>query len=281
MRVVAAPLALPLLAGALLARPPSPCGDDGADAGMRPSLCGPVLDGDPQDPPRFAARTRRPAGATFRASASPELRLSAGFGRRHDRLRFHQPAQAQGQGQGGPAGEAARPTGRAAARRPPHQSMTRLPKPGTTTRTDPPAATPKQLQPAALRSRRASALQNRPGAPPLGPDWSRATIATTPPSRRAAAGGRRRSIRSASSVGAFNLRPAIEMTGGYDTNPAAQHRAAGRRSCTRLRARTAGAIRLAAPRGHREPARQLHRPTTPDARSTGRASTPRSPAAST
>ena len=58
-------------------------------------------------------------------------------------------------------------------------------------------------------------------------------------------------------AGAFLVLPAVEVTGGYDTNPA---RVAERRgSVVRDRvAGTARALRLAAPRGHRGLARQLY-----------------------
>ena len=59
-------------------------------------------------------------------------------------------------------------------------------------------------------------------------------------------------------VGAFTLFPAIELIGGYDTNPARKRRRQ-RRLALHRRAGTAGAVELVAARTQGRPARQLYR----------------------
>ena len=91
-------LAMPLLAGALVAAPiiagetarTQPV--DSPDLLMRP-----MLDGNPTDPPRFRRRRGAVPPDSSRFGEMQELRLSAGRGRRPDRLRFRPCAQAQGQ----------------------------------------------------------------------------------------------------------------------------------------------------------------------------------------
>ena len=59
-------------------------------------------------------------------------------------------------------------------------------------------------------------------------------------------------------AGAFALFPAVELIGGYNTNPGRARPAAGRRALYR-RAGIAGAVELVAARTQGRPARQLHR----------------------
>ena len=59
-------------------------------------------------------------------------------------------------------------------------------------------------------------------------------------------------------AGSFRLRPAIEISGGYDTNPAQNHHRRRRLELRHRGAGAAGQLELVAPRAHRQSARQLH-----------------------
>ncbi len=76
---------------------------------------------------------------------------------------------------------------------------------------------PRQLQAATAPIPARTYIQNRPGAPPTGPDAVTVTIATTPPSLRPPPEEKPFDPLGIQ-VGAFNFRPAVEYTRGYDNN---------------------------------------------------------------
>jgi hypothetical protein len=87
---------------------------------------------------------------------------------------------------------------------------------GTTPATAP---SPKLLQPAVAPLLNQLRNQSRPGAPPAAPDAETVTVATTPPFWRPLPDLKPFDPLGVQ-VGAFNFRPAIEYSRGYDTNPA-------------------------------------------------------------
>jgi hypothetical protein len=208
------PFAILLRACALVASLITAGGDAGAQGmgGPDPLLMRPVLDGDPRDPPRFRAPKRGgQQGDVSRFTQVPSYSYRPAVGAGTSGFDSTNAAKRKAKGKAGqPPKPATDPGAQPAADTAPAA-------PGTTTKTDPPPPTPKQLQPASAPLAPRIRLQNRPGAPPLGPDLVTATIATTPPSRRPPAEEKPFDPLGIQ-VGAFNLRPAFEYTRGWDSN---------------------------------------------------------------
>jgi hypothetical protein len=208
------PFAILLRACALVASLITAGGDAGAQGvgGPDPLLMRPVLDGDPRDPPRFRAPKRDgQQGDVSRFTQVPSYSYRPAVGAGTSGFDSTNAAKRKAKGKAGqPPKPATDPGAQPAADTAPAA-------PGTTTKTDPPPPTPKQLQPASAPLAPRIRLQNRPGAPPLGPDLLTATIATTPPSRRPPAEEKPFDPLGIQ-VGAFNLRPAFEYTRGWDSN---------------------------------------------------------------
>ena len=192
-------------------------GAQGAGSAADPLLMRPVLDGDPQDPPRFRPPKRGgQQGDVSRFSQVPSYSYRPAAGAGTSGFDSTNAAKRKAKGKAGqPAKPATDPGAQPGADAAPKSDAAA--KPGTTTRTDPPAPTPKQLQPASAPLAPRIRLQNRPGAPPLGPDLVTATIATTPPSRRPPPEEKPFDPLGIQ-VGAFNLRPAFEYNRGWDSN---------------------------------------------------------------
>jgi len=225
--------AIPLLAGALaaslmLAGPsaraqPANTGTNAAaaDDGGSTSFLSPQLNGIPQrfrstrsgadnGPSRFGQLPR---------SDDPALGVGiTGFDSSNARKRRTKPGQAGQRAQGGAQGaQGAKPAGAGDVAAQP---------PGTTTPAADPAAnvatpgpTPKQLQPPGAPLTPRLRLQNRPGAPPPDTDAVPTTIATQVPSRRPFPEDKPFDPLGVQ-AGAFNFRPAMEYSRGWDGNAA-------------------------------------------------------------
>jgi hypothetical protein len=213
------PFALLLGACALAASLTAAGGDAGAQ-GMGspdPLLMRPVLDGGPRDSPRFRPPKRGgQQGDVSRFSQVPSYSYRPAVGAGTSGFDSTNAAKRKAKGKAGqpakPAtGPGAQPAADTAAK------SDAAAKSGTPTRIDPPPPTPKQLQPASAPLAPRIRLQNRPGAPPLGPDLVTATIATTPPSRRPPPEEKPFDPLGIQ-VGAFYLRPSFEYSRGYDNN---------------------------------------------------------------
>ena len=221
------PLAIPLLAGALLAAAAVAVQEATAQTSGDPagSLMSPVLDGNPQNPPRF----RQSGGVTQRDTSrfgevqSFDYRPASGAGTTgFDSTNLRKRKDKDKDKAKGKARAPAKPAGAATAAGSPPQGIAAARadgslQPDATAPTDPPALTPKQLQPAAAPLNPRLRLQNRPGAPPLDPNGFIATIATTPPNRRPPLEDRPFDPLGIQ-VGAFNFRGALEYSHGYDNN---------------------------------------------------------------
>ena len=212
--------ALLLQACALVASLTMAGGDAGAQgAGSAdPLLMRPVLDGDPQDPPRFRPPKRGgQQGDVSRFSQVPSYSYRPAVGAGTSGFDSTNAAKRKAKGKAGqPAKPATDPGAQPGADAAPKKRR------GCEARHDdenrPTSGNaPSSCSRRASRSRRASAFQNRPGAPPLGPDLVTATIATTPPSRRPPLEEKPFDPLGIQ-VGAFNLRPAFEYTRGWDSN---------------------------------------------------------------
>src|SRR5262249_44970609 len=81
-----------------------------------------------------------------------------------------------------------------------------------------PPPSPKRLQPAAAPLPPPPRPRRRAGAPPAAPDGDIATIATTPPFRRPPPEDKPFDPLGVQ-VGAFNIRPVVDYTRGFDNNP--------------------------------------------------------------
>ena len=149
---------------------------------------------DPRAPGRFRPVNSGGGACGRPARPDPGLRQSAGIGRRVDRLRLHQYAEAQG-------------ARRRAAK--PGVSLPPPPQPGVVP--DPPVTT-VPIRPAPQPGRRGAAVFASP-AQTLVP-----AIAT--PSRRKRVIEEDPFAPTGIRAGAFMFYPALELTGGYDTNPA-------------------------------------------------------------
>jgi hypothetical protein len=186
-------------------------------------LLSPALEGDPRRPQRF-----RTTGTDDDGDASSFRRLR--------RFRYQPGASAGSTGfdsTNGGLRKSKAATKSNSTRNPakkPAAKSTPPVRPGTEARAEPaqaagpsPAAdlsrSPKLLQPAVTPL--LSELKNnaRPGAPPPTPDAATVTVATVPPLWRPLQDPRPYDPLGVQ-VGAFNFRPAIEYSRGYDTNPA-------------------------------------------------------------
>ena len=186
----------------------------GAIGGADAALMRPVLDGDPQNPPRFrSARTAldtAPArfGQLPNFSYQPALGAgTTGFDSTNAKKRRAKPSQIlSGQAK---STQPAAPGGAA--------------DPGTTPPADAQLAikrsSPKQLQPAGAPLPGRIYNPTRPGAPPAALDAAVVTIATTPPSLRPPPEEKPFDPLGVQ-LGAFIFRPAMEYTRGFDNNPA-------------------------------------------------------------
>jgi hypothetical protein len=178
------------------------------------SLMRPVLDGNPQNPPRFRSPRKGMDNAPSRFGQLPnfdyEPALGAGTsGFDSTNARKRQPKSNQGKSsQGAPPGAAGN-----SGSQPPDATT-----PGTdATQINPAGPTPKQLQPVAGLLAGRLRIQNRPGAPPAGIDGVPATIATTVPSLRPLPEEKPFDPLGVQ-VGAFNFRPAMDYVRGWDSN---------------------------------------------------------------
>jgi hypothetical protein len=221
------PLAIPLLTGALLAAAVVAAQDTKAQTSADPTgvLMSPVLDGNPQTPPRFRQSggvtqrdtsrfgeaqnfDYRPAlGAGTTGFDSTNVPKRKGKDKDKDKGKARQPAKPGGATTGAGSQQPGLPAPKADG----------TAKADTTAQTNPLALTPRQLQPAVAPLNPRLRLQNRPGAPGLDPGAVIATIATTPPSRRPPLEDKPFDPLGIQ-VGAFNVRPALEYSRGYDNN---------------------------------------------------------------
>ena len=186
----------------------------GAIGGTDPFLMRPVLDGDPQNPPRFRSARKGSDTAPSRFGQLPNFDYQPAFGAgttgfdstnaRKRRAKPGQTKSVQPTGAAGPASQAAPATSAGAA---PVGSSTSRPVP------------PKQLQPAGARISPRVYIPSRPGAPPASADVVIATVATTPPSRRLFPEEKPFDPLGVQ-LGAFLFRPAMEYNRGWDSNPA-------------------------------------------------------------
>jgi hypothetical protein len=190
--------------------------DDGGANGTS-LLMRPVLDGNPQNPPRFRSPRQGMDNAPTRFGQLPNFdyqpALGAGTTGFDSTSARKRPAKSsQGRSSQGRSSLAARPGGNSGSQ--PQDGAT----PGADgAPTDPAAPTPKQLQPAAGVLPGRLRIQNRPGAPPTGVDGEPATIATTVPSRRPLPEEKPFDPLGIQ-VGAFNFRPAMDYVRAWDSN---------------------------------------------------------------
>lgn len=175
----------------------------GANSQLESELMRPVLDGDPQNPPRFRNSRRTMDNAPTRFGQRPNFSYqpalgagTTGFDSRGTRKVKPRPAAVGAQ----PQGNAGAPADVAAT-------------PGAV------PFTPKQLQPPTGTVPPRYRLQNRPGAPPTDIDAAAWTLATIPPSRRPLIEDKPFDPLGIQ-VGAFNFRPAFEYSRGFSNNPA-------------------------------------------------------------
>jgi hypothetical protein len=188
--------------------------DTADDNGGTASLMRPVLDGNPQNPPRFRSPRKGMDNAPSRFGQLPnfdyEPALGAGTsGFDSTNARKRQPKSNQGKsGQGAPPGAAGNSGSQPADATTPGTDATQI---------NPAGPTPKQLQPVAGLLAGRLRIQNRPGAPPVGIDGVPATIATTVPSLRPLPEEKPFDPLGVQ-VGAFNFRPAMDYVRGWDSN---------------------------------------------------------------
>jgi hypothetical protein len=188
--------------------------DTADDNGGTASLMRPVLDGNPQNPPRFRSPRKGMDNAPSRFGQLPnfdyEPALGAGTSGFDSTNARKRPAKSnQGKSsQGVPPGAAGN-----SGSQPPDATT-----PGTdATQINPAGPTPKQLQPVAGLLAGRLRIQNRPGAPPAGIDGVPATIATTVPSLRPLPEEKPFDPLGVQ-FGAFNFRPAMDYVRGWDSN---------------------------------------------------------------
>jgi hypothetical protein len=188
--------------------------DTADDNGGTASLMRPVLDGNPQNPPRFRSPRKGMDNAPSRFGQLPnfdyEPALGAGTSGFDSTNARKRPAKSnQGKSsQGVPPGAAGN-----SGSQPPDATT-----PGTdAAQINPAGPTPKQLQPVAGLLAGRLRIQNRPGAPPAGIDGVPATIATTVPSLRPLPEEKPFDPLGVQ-VGAFNFRPAMDYVRGWDSN---------------------------------------------------------------
>jgi hypothetical protein len=224
------PSAIPLLAGALAASlilaagreasaqtanggmnaASNSAADDGGGNGTASLLLRPVLDGSPQNPPRFRSPRKGMDNAPSRFGQLPNFDYQPAFGAGTSgfdstNARKRNTKSSQGAKPGGAGDSAPQPQDSTGSSADP------------TAKADAPAVTPKQLQPASGLIAARLRLQNRPGAPPTNADAVPATFATTVPSLRPLPEERPFDPLGIQ-VGAFNFRPAMEYTRGWDGN---------------------------------------------------------------
>jgi hypothetical protein len=184
------------------------------------ALLAPTLDGHPRASPRFRTTqndTEQGDGARFRplpsfgsepASGAGSTGFDSANGGRRKSKRSGSPSQSKAKSKEPtkPAGVDAKEGGK--------------PDPTQGAGAPPPAApSPRLLQPAVAPL--VSQLRNhsRPGEPPVNPGAEIVTVATIPPLWRPLQDLKPFDPLGVQ-VGAFNFRPAVEYTRGYDTNPA-------------------------------------------------------------
>lgn len=189
----------------------------GAIGGADAALMRPVLDGDPQNPPRFrSARTAldtAPArfGQLPNFSYQPALGAgTTGFDSTNAKKRRAKPGQAKSVQPVAPGG-AADPASQAASM----PNAITAPSGSSAPR----RLSPKQLQPAGAPLPGRIYNPTRPGAPPARLDAAIVTIASTPPSLRPPPEEKPFDPLGVQ-LGAFIFRPAMEYTRGFDNNPA-------------------------------------------------------------
>jgi hypothetical protein len=226
------PFAIALLAGALVASlilAPAPARAQPAKTGMNntstaaaddgggSSLLSPQLNGNPQ---RFRSPRKGADNAPQRFGQLPNFDYqpaqgagTTGFDSTNVRKRSTKP----GQGKPGQAKAGARPVGAGDAGTQPPGGAAPGSDPAANAATPP--RTPRQLQPPGAPLAARLRLQNRPGAPPPNVDAVPATIATTVPSRRPFPEDKPFDPLGVQ-VGAFNFRPAMDYTRGWDGNAA-------------------------------------------------------------
>ncbi len=213
--VVAAAL---LLAGQAHAEPasrPATAAATGATTDPDSFLMNPAFDGDPRTPPRF--RAARPGEDRLRRLPSFSYRPAFGAGATgFDSTNARKRKSAQPAKPGGPADLSPRPKDATAS-----PDATRRadasPKADAAPGADPPPS-PKRLQPASAPLSPRTLIRSRAGAPPAAPDGDIATIATIPPFRRPPPEEKPFDPLGIQ-VGAFNIRPAVDYTRGFDNNP--------------------------------------------------------------
>jgi hypothetical protein len=177
-------------------------------------LMRPVLDGNPQNPPRFRSPRKGMDNAPSRFGQLPnfdyEPALGAGTSGFDSTNARKRPAKSnQGKSsQGTPPGAAGNSGSQPADATTPGTDATQINSAGPT---------PKQLQPVAGLLAGRLRIQNRPGAPPAGIDGVPATIATTVPSLRPLPEDKPFDPLGVQ-VGAFNFRPAMDYVRGWDSN---------------------------------------------------------------
>jgi hypothetical protein len=190
-------------------------------------LMSPALDGNPQSLPRFRPTRRGQDSDRSRFGQLPDYgykpALGAGTtGFDSTNARKRKPGQSPTPGQ--PSKPGSTPPAGAQPGANISKPETTTSKPESTPRdantAQPDAAAvpiPKQLQAAGVPLPPKFLLQNRPGAPPLTPDGVIATVAATPPYRRQPIEERPFDPLGIQ-IGAFNIKPALDYTRGYDNN---------------------------------------------------------------
>jgi hypothetical protein len=179
----------------------------GAIGGADAALMRPVLDGDPQNPPRFRSARKALDTAPSRFGQLPNFDYqpafgagTTGFDSTNARKRRARPGQAKSAQPAG-AGSAADPA-------PPADAQLAIRR-----------TSQKQLQPAGAPLPGRIYNPTRPGAPPARADVVVAMLATTPPSLRPPPDEKPFDPLGVQ-LGAFLFRPAMEYSRGWDSNPA-------------------------------------------------------------
>jgi hypothetical protein len=186
-------------------------------------LLAPTLDSNnPQNPPRFRATRKKEDAARFGQLPSWQYEPgsgagSTGFDSSNGGLRKSKTASKSGSPTNPtkkPAAPISKPPTRPGSEGlPPPQPLQLITAP-----MDSPIS-PRLLQPATAPLLQEFKNNARPGAPPPGPDASTVTVATVPPLWRPLQDPRPFDP-TGIQIGAFNFRPAMEYSRGYDTNPA-------------------------------------------------------------
>ena len=180
-----------------IAPPNQPIPDQGGDLFRMPDAA--TVFGPLKDDPRAPSRFRRPA-----ANASPPGPLRFG------EIQVYGNPPASGAGATGyDSTNSLKRKARAAIKQKPGVSLPLPPPPGVVPDPVPPTV---PIRPSPQQQRRGAALVPAPDAASLVP-----TIAT--PSRRKAATDQDPFAPTGVSAGSFTLFPAVELTGGFDTNP--------------------------------------------------------------